>query len=209
MRPLSDELTDEQLYQHFDVVSELAECHCALAEYGKAERYYREASNLAPERPEPHTGLGTLFLQMNLLADAKREFEIAIELDQRNPEALNGLAAVALKENKASEAFDAYLESLRLDPDNLLALLGLFRTSCMMGTFSRVIEYFQVYLDMHPGDTSVMFCLATLYAREGDPGECRAVLERLLVLEPDHKEALQLLSDTEDTGAHTKAVTNS
>ena len=208
MRPLSDELTEEHLYQHFEVVSELAECHCALAEYGKAERYYREASSLAPERPEPHTGLGTLFLQMDLLADARREFALALALQPANPEALNGVAAVAMREGKPAEAFEAYLASLDADPDNLLALLGLFRTSCIMGTFSRVIGYLNVYLDMHPGDTSVMFCLATLYVKEGKLEECCAILERLLVLEPGHRQASQLLAQTQDSALHTESVRN-
>jgi tetratricopeptide (TPR) repeat protein len=94
-------------------------------------------------------------------------------------------------------ALEAYLKCLRLDADNLIALLGLFQTSCQMGTFSQIIHYLQVYLDKHPGDASVLFCLASLHAREGRLVRARELLRDVLALEPGKAEAGELLAEVE------------
>ena len=96
-----------------------------------------------------------------------------------------------------SAAFDYYLKSLELDQNNLSSLLGLFQTSCQMGTFAKVIYYLEMYLCMHPGDVSVMFCLATLYMKESLLDKCRDALLNILVFEPDHSDAADLLEEVD------------
>jgi tetratricopeptide (TPR) repeat protein len=66
-----------------------------------------------------------------------------------------------------------------------------------MGSFEKIIHYLQVYLDMHPGDASVMFALAALYMKDGRLAESREILRDVLVLQPGHKEAENLLEEVE------------
>jgi tetratricopeptide (TPR) repeat protein len=95
------------------------------------------------------------------------------------------------------QAFDLYLRCLDIDSDNLTALLGLFQVSCQMGSFSRVIEYLKIYLDMHPADVSVMFCLATLYVKDQQLIQAQQLLERILELDPDNTDARNLQEEVE------------
>ena len=97
-----------------------------------------------------------------------------------------------------------YLKCLELDSDNLLALLGLFQTSCKMGSFAEITHYLEVYLDMHPGDTSVMFPLASLYMKDGRFDESKKVLLDLLALDENHKDAIALLEEVDHSLAQTK-----
>ena len=90
-----------------------------------------------------------------------------------------------------------YLKSLELDTDNLTALLGLFQTSCQMGSFDKVTRYLKTYLDMHPGDTSVMFSLAALYMKDGRLEKSKKTLLDVLTLDPDNKDAVNLLEEAE------------
>jgi len=90
-----------------------------------------------------------------------------------------------------------YLKCLELDTDNLIALLGLFQVSCQTGSFSKVIHYLELYLDMHPGDSSVQFSLAALYQRDGRFVESKKVLIDILALKPSNKEASDLLEEVE------------
>ncbi len=122
-------------------------------------------------------------------------------------EAYGGLAMVCQHRGKHAEAFDLYMACLDKDADNLVALLGLFQTSCQMGSFARVIRYLEVYLDRHPGDTSVLYCLATLQARDGAMDEARQALEMILVLEPENAEAADLLRDVRRRQHHLAAET--
>jgi cytochrome c-type biogenesis protein CcmH/NrfG len=77
-----------------------------------------------------------------------------------------------------------------------------------MGSFARIIHYLELYLDRHPGDTSVLFCLATLYAREGRLAEARQSLLALLALEPDKNEAANLLEEVRLASAETMGVSS-
>ena len=108
---------------------------------------------------------------------------------------------IAQQTGRPQQAFDSYLKSLELDSNNLTALLGLFQVSCQMGTFGKVIHYLQVYLQMHPGDASVMFCLAALHAKEGKIRQAKDLLCDLLILEPGHTDARNLLEEMEHKAA--------
>jgi tetratricopeptide (TPR) repeat protein len=111
---------------------------------------------------------------------------------------------VAQQRSDYKKAFEMYLKSLELDTDNLVALLGLFQASCQMGSFEQVIHYLEVYLNMHPGDTSVMFPLAALYMRDGKLAESKDILLDLLSLDENHKDAANLLEEVEHSLAQAK-----
>jgi cytochrome c-type biogenesis protein CcmH/NrfG len=73
-----------------------------------------------------------------------------------------------------------------------------------MGSFARVIYYLEVYLTMHPDDSSVMFSLAALYMKEDNFAKSRDVLLNIIELYPDNKEAANLLEEVEHNLAHLK-----
>ncbi|MHC4666415.1 MAG: tetratricopeptide repeat protein, partial [Planctomycetota bacterium] len=158
-RPESQEsCTEEQdLTQHYEVLQELGDCHTSVGNYAQAQKCYERAATLGPDEPGPYVGLGVVALQKNLLDDAEIAFRVACRLDANCAKAYAGLAMVAQQRDDCEQAFELYLRCLDLDNDNLTALLGLFQTSCQMGSFAKVIHYLQVYLNMHPSDTSVMF----------------------------------------------------
>ena len=50
---------------------------------------------------------------------------------------------------------------------------------------------------MHPGDSSVMFSLAALYAKEGRLDQARTLLSDILTLDPENADATNLLEEVE------------
>jgi len=143
-------------------------------------------------------------LQKNLLDDAEIAFRVACRLDANCAKAYAGSAMVAQQRADYKQAFEMYLKSLELDTDNLIALLGLFQTSCQMGSFSKIIHYLEAYLNMHPGDTSVMFPLAALYMKDGKLEESQKILLDLLTLDKSHTDAANLLEEVEHSLAQVK-----
>lgn len=183
---------------HCSILTQLADCYAASSEGELAERYYRAAAALSPTQAVPHVGLGALALQAGRLEQAEGFFETARDLQPDCDEAYSGLAMICQKRLDHSAAFDMYLKCLELDTDNLVALLGLFQTSCQMGTFAKIIYYLEAYLAKNPADTSVLFCLATLYAREGRLREARGATLEILAHEPDKEGASELLAELDD-----------
>ncbi|MHC4544305.1 MAG: tetratricopeptide repeat protein, partial [Planctomycetota bacterium] len=153
--------------ESYEVLQELGDCYTSVGKHSEAHKCYEKAASLGPDEPGPYVGLGVVALQKNLLEDAEIAFRVACRLDANCSKAYAGLAMVAQQRADYKRAFEMYLRCLELDVDNLIALLGLFQTSCQMGSFAKVIHYLKLYLNMHPGDTSVMFPLAALYMKDG------------------------------------------
>lgn len=185
-------------HQRCDVLMELGDCYAALGDLPRAKGCYAEAADLEPDRAAPCVGLGVVAIQLDRPDEAQAAFEAAARREPHCAEAYGGLAMVKQQQGDYPGAFDMHLKCLELDGDNLVALLGLFQTSCQMGTFAKVIHYLEIYLDRHPGDTAVLFCLATLYAREGQLEDARQCLLSVLALDPGKAQAAQLLREVHE-----------
>ena len=192
--------------QHYEVLQELGDCYASVGNYSQAQQYYEKAAILSPDEADPYVGLGVVALQKNLLDDAEIAFRVACRLNSNCAKAYAGFAMIAQQRVDYKQAFEMYLKSLELDTDNLVALLGLFQTSCQMGSFAKVIHYLEMYLNMHPGDTSVMFPLAALYMKDGKFEESKNILLNLLSLDENHKDAANLLEEVEHSLAQVKQV---
>ena len=192
--------------QHYEVLQELGDCYASIGNYSQAQQYYEKAAVLSPDEAGPYVGLGVVALQQNLLDDAEIAFRVACRLNTNCAKAYTGFAMIAQQKADYKQAFEMYLKSLELDTDNLVAILGLFQTSCQMGSFAKVIHYLETYLNMHPGDTSVMFPLAALYMKDGKLEESKNILLNLLVLDETHKDAANLLEEVEHSLAQTKQL---
>jgi len=200
----NDTPQQHNLTQHYEVLQELGDCYTSMGNYTPAQQCYEKASSLEPDAPGPYVGMGVVALHRNLLDDAEIAFRVACRLDENCARAYAGLAMVAQQRADYKQAFQMYLKCLEIDTDNLIALLGLFQTSCQMGSFAQVTHYLEVYLNMHPGDTSVMFPLAALYMKDGRFKQTQKILLELLALDPDNKDATDLLEEVEHILAHAK-----
>lgn len=189
------------LIQEYEDLQELGDCYASVDNCTQAKLCYEKAANLAPDEPGPYVGLGVVALQEDQFDDAEIAFRVACRLDAACARAYAGLGMVAQHRTDYKQAFDMYLKCLERDQDNMIALLGLFQASCQMGSFAKVIHYLEVYLDMHPGDTSVMFPLAALCMKDGRFDDSRKVLSELLALDPNHEDAANLLEELEHDNA--------
>ncbi|MHC4194263.1 MAG: tetratricopeptide repeat protein [Planctomycetota bacterium] len=199
-----NEIEEHNSTQHYEVVQELGDCYTSVGDGVEAQRCYEKAASLGPDEPDPYVGLGVIAIQKNLLDDAEIAFRVACRLDADCAKAYAGLAVVAQQRGDYKQAFEFYLKCLERDADNLTALLGLFQTSCQMGSFGKVIHYLEVYLNMHPGDTSVMFTLAALYMKERRLEQSKRILTDILALEPANVDATDLLEEVEHGLAQTE-----
>ena len=185
--------------QHYEVLRELGDCYATVGRYEQAQHYYEKAASLGPDEPGPYVGLGVVALQKNQLDDAEIAFRVACRLDPDCAKAYTGLAMVFQQRQDHQQAFDLYMKSLELDSDNITALLGLFQASCQMGSFKKIIHYLQIYLDMHPADTSVMFSLAALCVKDSRLEQSKRMLLDVLALDPTNQDATNLLEEVEHT----------
>lgn len=186
--------------------NELGDCFASIGQFDQALKCYDRAAVVDPDRAEPYVGIGMIALNDGRLEEAINAFKVAKRLDDNCAKAHCGLAVAYQQKQQYSDAFDHYLRCLELDIDNLTALLGLFQTSCLMGSFSKVIHFLEVYLDMHPDDTAVLFCLATLYMKDSSLFQSKKTLLDILRLEPENTDSANLLEEVEYLIAQKKAA---
>jgi len=190
--------------QHYEVLQELGDCHTSVGDFVQAQRCYEKAAVLCPDEAGPYVGLGVVAIHKNQIDDAETAFRVACRLDNKCARAYAGLGLVAQQRDDYKRAFDMFLKCLELDTDNLIGILGLFQTSCQMGSFGKVTYYLEKYLNMHPGDISVMYPLAALYMKDGRLEKSQKILQDILTLDCNHKDAAYLLEEVEHSMAQTK-----
>ena len=200
------DLSQDNLLEEVLDVSELGDCYASVGQFEQAQECYDRAAVMDPDRADPYVGIGMIALGKGRLAESINAFKVAKRLDENCAKAHCGLGIAYQQSGQFSDAFDHFLKCLKLDTDNLTALLGLFQTSCLMGSFSKVIHYLEVYLDMHPEDTSVMFCLATLYMKDSSLFQSKKILLDILMIEPENKDSANLLEEIEYLIAQNKAA---
>ena len=189
--------------QRYEVLMELGDCNASVGRYEQARQYYERAADLEPDAAGPYVGLGVVALQSDMTEDADAAFRVALRLDPGQSRAYAGLAMIRQKTGEYTAAFEMYLKCLERNTDNLTALLGLFQVSCQMGSFEKIIHYLRVYLNQHPGDVSVMFSLGALYMKDANYTGAKDILLNVLALDPDNKEAANLLEEAEHGLART------
>lgn len=199
-------IPEEGLTENYDMLKELGDCYVSVKNYSQAQQCYDRAAEIDPDNAGPYIGIGAIAFQKGRLNEAQNAFKVALRLDPKSAKAFCGIAAIYQLREQYAQAFDLYLKCLEIDTDNMTALLGLFQTSCQMGSFSKVIHYLEVYLQMHPDDTAVMFCLATLYIKDHQPCQAREVLHEILAVEPANTEAIDLLEEAEHMLGQTRKI---
>lgn len=182
---------------HYRSLKDIGDCHAAAGDFKRAWSSYQQAAAAAPAEAGVHVSMGLLAFRQGQNLSARNCFEAALIIDPDNSEACGGLAVVRQQEQDYPGAFEMYMRCLELQNDNLVALLGLFQTSCQMGTFCQITRYLEIYLFKHPDDVSVLFCLATLHARDGRLEQARKAVLKVLSLESDKPEAADLLMQIE------------
>lgn len=205
-RKQNDFIGQANTIQHYEELQELGDYYTSVGDYTQAQKCYGKATSLSPDEPGPYVGLGIIDFQKNLLDDAEIAFRVACRLAPDCSRAYAGLAMIAQKRADYEKAFEMYLKCLELDTDNLTALLGLFQTSCQMGSFAKVTHYLELYLSMHPHDSSVMFSLAALYVKESRFEQSRKILLDILTLDHGNEDAANLLEEVDRNLAQTKQV---
>jgi tetratricopeptide (TPR) repeat protein len=86
-----------------------------LGRWVEAERALISGRNLAPELPNTHFLLGSLYLERSEPSKAVENFQTAVELG-RNPSRLTALGVAQLEMSCVEEARNSLNEALRIDP---------------------------------------------------------------------------------------------
>jgi eukaryotic-like serine/threonine-protein kinase len=165
----------------------LADAHRALAgikldewDWGGAEREYKRAIELDPNRTNAHNYYSYyLSIVMGQHAEALAEIKLAQELDPLRINLRVGEGTILLHARRYDEAIAKLQEAIRLEPDNIDAHFYLGFSYAMKGRYAEAIAEYQKTMSLNKENSAGLCYLGYALAMSGKRGEALAVLNKL------------------------------
>lgn len=169
---------------------------------GKAEGLYEKAARLGAMEAA-NIGLGTIRLGKGDNNAAIGYFEKAVSANRKNDRALCGLGMALFHSGRRDEGMIRYQEAIAANPENPIALSSLVQACYQIKNFTLAEKALTDYLELHPANLGLLFGLAGIYYQQGKLDNARETIDRILIFDPEHGDALMLLERLEKNGAAT------
>jgi glycosyltransferase involved in cell wall biosynthesis/ubiquinone/menaquinone biosynthesis C-methylase UbiE/thioredoxin-like negative regulator of GroEL len=161
----------------------------------KAENYFNIACLKEPNSSKAWQGLGLLDLHRNDIKNADINLNKSLESDPSNDKALCGLGMLRIKRRDFDGAVDYFCRALNVNSENMTAFKLLLETSYELEKFDEIENRLNHYVELHPGNINMLFALAGVQYKLGKLEDSIKNLECILVLDPEHESALELLDN--------------
>lgn len=122
----------------------------------EAEKYFRQATELAPNLPEAHLNLGLAQLKEGKLSEASTSIEKAIQLDPRSPGAYMFLGIVDYQMNHIDQAIENLQHEIDANPTNPEAQLWLGIVELASGHPERATGPLDRAAELAPKDLNIL-----------------------------------------------------
>ncbi|HUF44405.1 MAG TPA: sulfotransferase [Aestuariivirgaceae bacterium] len=150
-----------------------------LGDLKSAERLLEKSLKLDPGNADAWYNLGQVARESNLLERAVRLFRKALALDQRYPDAAFGLGEALYVQGKAEEALAWLDQAARLAPDDAEIVHVKALALDHLGRAGDALDAYRQVLRLQPDHVNASLNLAVLTARNADPLESLALLDRV------------------------------
>ncbi|MFZ0635362.1 MAG: FG-GAP-like repeat-containing protein [Candidatus Acidiferrales bacterium] len=163
----------------------------------QAEAFFRLALRDDPSGAEALYGLGSVYLQQQKTAEARKSFERALQLHANYPgtlpKAWNNLGILSARDGRTDDAIQNFLRALQIDPDYVIALENLGSAYRQAKRWDDAKSVLERALQLSPDDSEANYSLGMVFAQLNDTEHAHEYLQRALVSRPGYPEALNNL----------------
>ncbi len=138
-----------------------------------------------PNYAPAHYNLGTIYLNKQMLPEAKASLEKAVVLDPNDADAWTNLGAVAGQQNDYDTAYRYFEQAIHVRPTHLIALQNLVMLDRSRGQMEKAEAKLKAAIAAEPEDPEFHFALGMLLAGRDMMQEARVELERAVQLRPN------------------------
>jgi Flp pilus assembly protein TadD/peroxiredoxin len=162
-----------------------------------AEAFFQLALRDDPDGAEAHYGLGSVYLQLQKSAEARKSFVRATELHANYPGTLprawNNLGILAAREGRTNEAIANFQRALKADPDYSVAIDNLGNAYRQDKQWESAKSAFRRALELDAQDAEANYGLGMVFAQVDDAQQAYKFLQAALAARPAYPEALNNL----------------
>lgn len=189
--------SDEKLWT--DTLAQNPKCWMAYNNLGydfylqgrgeEAMDYYRKATELNSQNPNPHNNLGLAHFQKGRLDEAISEYQKAIELNPNSAEAYNNLGMALFQKGATDNAMASYRNALAINPDFAHAHHNLGNSFLTAGRVDEAIAEYQKALVDFPNFAEAHNSLGAALFQKGQVAQSIAEFQEALRLNPNNADA--------------------
>lgn len=180
---------------HRDVLELLARLKLSEEKYAEAKALYRQGQKAFPHSSTWLKGLAAVALKTDDEAELKAALKELVEREIDNPGYPKKLAQLALKDGDYESAKRYGLQTLYIDVMDAEAHQILGQAYLGLMSYKKAIQEYQVTLQLAPTTIEAELGLAKALVQDNRPKEAIPVLEALLIRDPNHNAARQLLDE--------------
>jgi tetratricopeptide (TPR) repeat protein len=158
-----------------------------IGDHPKAAEYITRAMEIDPNYSEYFNDRGNLYLKMERLEDAERDFLHAIELSPPYPEVWFNLGQCYTRMRRPAEAEAAFARTVDLDPGRVAAWVNLARARHALGHREEALVAYDAAIAEDPANPLVLSNRAVLRAEMNLMQEALADLDLAVSLQPDNQ----------------------
>jgi len=159
-----------------------------------AETSWKQALVLAPGSIEPMSALVRLYLESKKVAKAQSTLETALAKDGTNVAALNMLGEIALMKSDAPKAEEYFKRALINNARFVPAYRGMVASLMARNAKADAVKVYEDGIVATKSDPSLVFGLAELFERIGEPEKAIASYEAQLKKTPDDQAVINNLA---------------
>ncbi len=184
----------------YEINKELGECYLFMGELEKSESYYRKAIDSNNTLASPFLGLATIAIQRNDYDSALVFYKKALSLEEKNDKSITGIGLVLMEKEMYADAFSHFKEALTINPGNMIALSCLVRIAYLTNQIEEILPYLERGIEVDEKQHT-RITLAGCYISLDRHEEATALLNQALSIEPENKEAQELLMHVQSLAA--------
>ena len=165
--------------------------------FEQAEESFRVAVEDDPASAEALYGLGSAYLQLAKMNEARDCFGRALKLHSSYPGTLpncwNNLGIVAAREGNYDLAIKDFQHALEIDPEHSIALQNLGSAYRQKKDWPRAESALERALALNADDPEANYNLGMVYAQQNDTERAEGYLQKAIALRPAYPEPLNNL----------------
>jgi protein O-GlcNAc transferase len=166
------------------------EAHQA-GDLAEAERAFREALALTPDRPSVLTNLGLVLLQAQKFEEAEAILHKKAAVESNSAASLLALGDCLMLRDKHQDALACYVNAAEREADSPLAHSRAGRALLTLGRHAEALARFERALALEPQNTFFLLNRGNILFAQDDYAAALAAYDALLAADPHHPDALR------------------
>ncbi|MHC5019563.1 MAG: tetratricopeptide repeat protein [Planctomycetota bacterium] len=162
--------------------------------YADAVRFFRRATEEAPEDPRPFVNLALTFDRLGKAKQAEQHYRTALRLNPEEPRALANLGQLLGERGKHAEARKLLLQATDVEPSSAYTWTALGWYAERRGKTAEAEQHYTTAIEAEPDRSTGYYHLGVLRAKQGQPEAARELLRTALANEPEDVESMRALA---------------